>query len=110
MSIARMVCRELLHRRLAALLAVLLVAAAVGAFVAEVGILQSHDTRTEEMLEAKQAEADRELAAMEDEYRKYMKELGFNVLILPEEQDLAEFWRTGCAGGTMPEENVRRPV
>jgi len=103
-----MVCRELLHRRLAALLAVLLVAAAVGAFVAEVGILQSHDTRTEEMLEAKQAEADRELAAMEDEYRKYMKELGFNVLILPEEQDLAEFWRTGCAGGTMPEENVRR--
>ena len=108
MSIARMVCMELLHRGLTALLAVLLVTTAVGAFVAEVGILQSHDTRTAAMLEAKQAEADRALAVMEDEYRKYMKELGFNVLILPEGQDLAEFWRTGCPSGAMPEENVQR--
>jgi len=106
MNLWRLVRREILARKLSAALAVLTVGVAVGVLVAQVGLLRAYDAHTERVLHAKQTEADRELAAMEDEYRKAMKELGFNVLILPREQDLAAFWMNGAATTTMPEEDV----
>ena len=106
MNLWRLVRRELLARKLSAALAVVTVGVAVGVLVAQVGLLGAYDAHTERVLHAKQAEADRDLAAMEDEYRKAMKELGFNVLILPREQDLAAFWLDGGVTTTMPEEHV----
>jgi len=108
MTIWRLVQKEIAHRRLGAAISVLAVSVAVGVLVSQVGLLRAHDLKTEQVLAAKQHEADRELANMEDAYRKYMKELGFNVLILAEEQDVAEFWREGHATCTIPEATVNR--
>ena len=91
MNIWHLVHKELTHRKLGAALAVLSIAVAVGLLVAQVALLRDHDHQTETVLAAKQDEIDRDLARMQDEYRKYMLELGFNVLILPQEQDVAEF-------------------
>ena len=106
MNIWHLVHKELTHRKLGAALAVLSIAVAVGLLVAQVALLRDHDHQTETVLAAKQDEIDRDLARMQDEYRKYMLELGFNVLILPQEQDVAEFWRDGHASHTMDEQSV----
>lgn len=108
MTLWRLIWKEVLHRRLNSALAVLSVAVAVGVLVAEVVLLRAHDVRTETMLQSRQQEADRRLAVAEDDYRKYMKELGFNLLILPREQELAEFWEKGYATHTLPEDSVRK--
>jgi len=108
MSLWRLVLKEIRHRRLNFALGVLSVTVAVGVLVAHVVLLRAHDVRTEEILRRKQSDADARLATLEDDYRKYMKELGYNLLILPKEQDLAEFWDKGYATRTMPEENVRK--
>jgi len=108
MSVWRLILRELLHRKLNFALGVLSVFVAVGVLVANVTLLEAHDVCTEELLARKQAEAHKRLAVLEDDYRKYMKELGFNLLILPKEQDLAEFWEQGYASHTMPEQYVQR--
>jgi putative ABC transport system permease protein len=108
MNVWQLVRKEILHRKLNFALAVVSVMVAVAVLVAEVVVLRAHDARTEAVLEAKQKEADDELARMVDDYRKYMKELGFNLLILPAKQDMTEFLRTGTATQSMPEEYVAR--
>ena len=108
MDIWRLVTREVRHRKLTFALAVLSVLIAVGVLVAELTLLRGHDLRTEQILADKQAEAQARLLKLEDDYRRIMKELGFNILILPEGQKLNDFWDQGYATKTMPEEYVRK--
>ena len=108
MTVWRLVCKEILHRKLNFALAVLSVLVAVAVVVAQLTLLRAHDLCTEELLARKQSAAARRLAKLEDDYRKYMKELGFNLLILPKDQDLAEFWEKGYTTHTMPEANVAK--
>ena len=108
MSVWRLIRKEILYRKLNFALGVVSVLVAVGVVVAQFSLLRAHDLCTEQLLDRKQARADVRLAKLEDDYRKYMKELGFNLLILPVGQDLTEFWEKGYATSTMPEENVRK--
>ena len=107
MTIWRLVSNEIAHRRLNFALGALAVAVATGVIVTAVMVLRAHDAATEGQLGRMQAEADQRLDAMEDDYRQYMKELGFNLLIIPAKQDLTEFWTRGYATHTMPEQNVQ---
>ncbi len=43
-----------------------------------------------------------------NETKRLMRELGFNFVILPSEDDLADYWTTGVPEGDMPEEYVSR--
>jgi hypothetical protein len=105
-TVWRLVGKEILHRKLNFALGVLSVMAASGVVVAQFTLLRAHDLSTERILHANQQQAELRLAKMEDDYRKYMKKLGFNLLILPKEQDLSEFWQSGFASTTMPESTV----
>jgi hypothetical protein len=106
MNVWRVVVKEIRHRKLNFALGVMSVIVAVGVLVGQFTLLRAHDLSTEEFLADKQAAADARLGKLEDDYRKYMKELGFNLLILPKDQDLAEFWEKGFASHTMPEKYV----
>jgi hypothetical protein len=106
MTVWRLIGKEILHRKLNFALGVLSVMAASGVVVAQFTLLRAHDLSTERILQASQQQAESRLAKMEDDYRKYMKDLGFNLLILPKGQDLAEFWQSGFASTTMPESTV----
>ncbi len=106
MNIWQLVGKEILHRRMSFVLAVLAVATAAGVVVAAMMVLRAHDTVTELQLHRMQTDADQRLLAMEEDYRRYMKELGFNLLIVPAAQDMTEFWTSGTASHTMPEEHV----
>ena len=108
MTVWHLVRKEIGHRRLNFALAVLALAIAVGVLAGQVILLRVHDARTNALITARQETADQRLAQMEDDYRIYMKELGFNLLILPEQQDLAEFWTKGYGSHTMPESHVTK--
>ena len=106
MTLRRLILREIAHRKLNFALGVCSVLVAVGILVAELTLLRSHDLQTDRVLAKKHDDAERELAKLEDDYRKYMKELGYNLLILPAKQELIEFQEKGYATHTMPEQYV----
>ena len=60
-----------------------LVRVAVGVLVGELTLLDAHDIQTQRIIEEKEKKTEIDMAVMEDDYRKIMKELGFNLLILP---------------------------
>ena len=108
MSVWRLVLREILYRKLNFGLAVLSVLTAVGCLVAVLTLLRLHDLRTEELVAAKEAEARAGGAKLQDDYRKMMLTLGFNIQILPKDQDLADHYAADYAARTMPEEYAER--
>lgn len=110
MNLRRLIGREILHRKLSFGLAVATIATSVAGLVAVVALLSAHDLRTSKMLtrmneetSAMEAKFAKEMKAYEDDVRKTMKGLGFNIFIFPEGQELSEVYAEGFASKTMPE-------
>ncbi|HPA17755.1 MAG TPA: FtsX-like permease family protein [Verrucomicrobiae bacterium] len=108
MTIWRLILREITHRKIGFALGLLSVCIAVATLAGAMTLLRAHDLRTDQIVAAKEAETQREMAKMEDDYRKIMKDLGFNVLILPKDQNLADLYADDFASKYMPEEYVDR--
>ncbi|HXG11652.1 MAG TPA: FtsX-like permease family protein [Gemmataceae bacterium] len=119
MSLWRLITREILYRKLNFALAVLSVLVAAGCLVAELTLLRSHDLQTAAILAQKEAEVaarmkqvEEETAArmrqVEDDYRKIALKLGFNILILPKDQNLSDLYADDFASRYMPEDYVER--
>ena len=108
MTLCQLVTRELVYRKWNFLLAVLAVAVAAAAFLLTAALLRSTDLATEALVSRKVKDTQREMLRLEDEMRKSMKGLGFNIYIFPEGQDLAEVYDKGFASKTMPEAYVER--
>lgn len=108
MTVWRLILRELAHRKLGFALGLLSVAIAVATLAGALTLLRAHDLHTEQIVAAKEAATRAEMAKMEDDYRKIMKELGFNVLILPKDQNLADLYADDFASKYMPEAYVDR--
>ena len=86
MSVFNLIIKEVRHRLLSFLLAALAVFAAVAV---SVGLVTT-------------------IAAQQRETVRLMRNLGFNLLILPEGADMAQFWRDDYTVAEMPEEYVYR--
>jgi putative ABC transport system permease protein len=108
MTLWHLVTREILHQKLNFALGICSVVVAAGVLVAELTLLDAHDERTGQILVEKEARTAEEMARMEDDYRKIMKKMGFNLLILPAEQSLENYYATGYVTEHMPEEYVHR--
>jgi len=108
MNLFRLILREIGYRKVNFALGVLSAAFAVGSLVAQLTVLRRHDERTEQIVAAKQAETQARLAGLEDDYRKLTLKMGFNVLILPKDQNLADLYADDFAAKTMPEEYATR--
>ena len=106
MTIWKLVTSEILHRRMNFALGVLSVMVASASFIGSVTLLRIHDLRTGQILEAKQEELAKRMAELKDETRKAMLKLGFNVVILPKDQNLADWYSEDYASKYMPEEYV----
>ena len=112
-----LVFRELRFRRLSFSLTLLSVTVAVAVLVAAQALMRSDEIQTKKLLDHKcelfqKAIGEREdqVAAagreLNDEIRRQMLGLGFNVLIVPESQDLSELHLSGALSATMPESYV----
>jgi cell division protein FtsX len=119
MTVWRLVLREILYRKFGFILAVGSVTVAVGCLVAVLTLQRLFDRGTQEVLVSKEAEIQartakleedtrKRLARLEDDYRKITLGLGFNLLILPREQSLAELHLAGHATKHMPEDYADR--
>ena len=117
MSVWRLVLREMKHRKGNFVLSLLSVTVAIACLVGAQTLLRSDEIQTETILATRQTEvesaiANREEAVaaagaeLEDFVRKQMLELGFNVLIVPENQDLSELHLNGTLTETIPESYV----
>ncbi len=117
MSVWRLVLREMKHRKANFVLSLLSVTVAIACLVGAQTLLRSDEIQTETILSDKQAEIESAIAqreeavaeagkALEDSVRKDMLKLGFNVLIVPENQDLSELHLDGTLTETMPESYV----
>ncbi len=108
MKIKRLIIKEIGYRKLNFALGVLSVAFAVGCFTAVFTLLRLFDARTAEIIAEKEKETDAFLARVEDDYRKITKKMGFNVQILPKDQNLADFYAEDYATKYMPESYVEK--
>jgi hypothetical protein len=108
MSIFHLILQEMQHRKMNFLLALLSVIVAVACLIAALTLLQADEIQTALILEQKEEEVKKTGAELKDSMRKIAKGLGFNILILPADQDLREFHLTGVVSGTMPEDNMRK--
>jgi len=105
---ARLIFREIAHRRLSFALGVLSIAAATACVVAGGTLLRGHRIQTDRMLTAQRGASAARLAELTEQYRKLTLRLGFNVRILPADQDLGDFYDAGFAAKTMDESFVDR--
>jgi len=97
MTLPRLVIREIGYRKLNFALALLSVAMAVGCLVGVLTVLRGHDIRTAATM-----------AKLEDDIRREMKQLGFNVRILPKGQNLEDLYARDYASKFMPEDYVHK--
>ncbi len=108
MSIWHLVVREIRHRKLNVTLGAAAIAVATACLVGALVLLKADARATERALAAKQEAVEEAGAALNDAMRKITKGLGFNVVILPKDQDLQEMHVSDTISKTMPEEYVER--
>ena len=108
MKIWGMMWREIAFRKLNFGLALFSVSAAVACLVGTLTLLRADELRTDRLLAKKEAEVAKAGASLEDAIRRITKGLGFNIIILPEDQDLNEMHLEGSLSKQMPEEYVHR--
>ena len=108
MTIWKLVRSEILHRRMNFALGVLSVMVASASFIGSVTLLRIHDLRTGQILEVKQDELAKRMAELKDDTRKAMLKLGFNIVILPKDQNLADWYAEDYASKYMPEDYVHK--
>ena len=108
MTIWNLLIREILHRKVNFALAVVSVIVASGSLIGSVTLLRIHDIHTGKLLEQKQAELEKRMAQLKDDTRKAMLKLGFNLVILPRDQNLSDWYADDYASKYMPEDYVHK--
>ncbi len=106
MKISLLVVKEIERRKMNFFLGLLSVMFAVGSVTGALTLLKIHDMKSEMIISRKEKETRERLARLQDDYRKITKKLGFNLLILPEGQNLNDFYADDYAARLMPESYV----
>ncbi|MFQ5732364.1 MAG: ABC transporter permease [Planctomycetaceae bacterium] len=118
MTLFHLVICEIRHRWWNFVLAFLSVTVAVACLVASLTVLKAHEIQTDRILATTRDDVERRVAtrekqvkqagaALRNAMRKITKNLGFNVYILPRDQDLSEWHTKGTLSKTMPESFVK---
>lgn len=102
MNLWNLVTREIRFRKAGFAMGLVSIVVAIGCLAGAVTLLRAHDIRSERILAERERETREEMARMEDDYRRIMRDLGHNVLILHEEQDLSRLTALGHPDTTMP--------
>ncbi len=108
MKIRQLVSREILHRKLNFILSLFAVIIATSSLICSVMLLRVHDLRTRDILQKKEADLKVRMDKLKDDTRKSMLKLGFNLVILPVEQDLGDWHSDGYSKQYMPESYADR--
>ncbi len=108
MKIHQLVAKEIFHRKLNYTLSVFATLIATASLIGSIVLLRVHDTRTHLILQQKEAELQLRMNELQDDTRKAMLILGFNLVILPKDQNLADWYSDDYSTKYMPESYVDR--
>jgi putative ABC transport system permease protein len=108
MKIRQLVAKEIFHRRFNYALSVFATLAATASLVGSVVLLRMNDIRTGAILREKEAGLQARMGKLNDDTRKSMLKLGFNLVILPKGQDMADWHNDDYSTKYMPESYVDR--
>jgi len=108
MNLWQVVFREIRRRKINFVAGLIAVTLAIAVLVGSLNSLKIHDLRTEKIIREKERETHQRALVLEDDYRKIMKELGFNLLILPAGQSLNDLYADDFASRYMPENYVEK--
>ena len=108
MNLWQLVCKEIRFRKISFLLGLICVAVAIASLIGSITLLHAHDVRTEQILIERERATREEMTRMEDDYRRIMRDLGYNVMIVPAEQSLAALRAQGHPDTYMPYEYAER--
>ena len=106
MNIFKLVMREMTRRKMNFLLGLFSITLAAAIISHSLVSLARHDLRTDEIIRQKEEETAARMARLEDDYRIIMKKMGFNLLIVPKDQNLADLYADDFASSFMPESYV----
>ncbi len=108
MTIWQLVIREIMRRKPNFVSGLVAVTLSVAVLAGSLTLLRLHDLRTEQIVTRKEQETRQRTALLEDDYRKIMKNLGFNLLILPKDQKLSDFYADEMVSAYMPDSYATR--
>ncbi|MFP4622097.1 MAG: ABC transporter permease [Bacteroidales bacterium] len=97
---------EISYRKRNFILSVISVLIAISALIASVMVLRIHDYRTNQILQTKKEQLENRMDSLRNDMRKATLELGFNVLILPQNQDASDWYGKDYGEIYMPEHYV----
>lgn len=106
MRIRNLVLKEIKNRKLNFLSGLISVIIAVSTVTGAITLLRIHDMETTEIITTKEKETRERMALLQDDYRKISKDLGFNLLILPKDQNITDLYADNYASKYMPESFV----
>lgn len=102
MTIWSMVLREIAYRKLNFLLGLAGVAAASALLVGMLASLQLHAARLDALAVHQQAQTQAVMADLRSDLQRAMQQLGYNAILLPQGQDLSDWYAEDYAAQTMP--------
>ncbi len=106
MKIRQLVAKEILHRKFNYALSVFATLIATASLIGSIVLLRMHDARTSTILHEKEAELQVRMDKLNDDTRKSMLKLGFNLVIFPKDQNLADWYADDYSTKYMPESYV----
>jgi putative ABC transport system permease protein len=108
MNIRQLVAKEIFHRKVNYALSVFATLIAAASLIGAIVLLRVHDARTSSILHRKEAELEARMDKLKDDTRKAMLKLGFNLVILPKDQNLADWYAEDYSTTYMPESYADR--
>ncbi|MGM0531260.1 MAG: hypothetical protein ACQER7_07910, partial [Bacteroidota bacterium] len=102
----RLIKGEITYRKMNFVLSVISVFIAISALTGSFMILRIHDHHTNRILQTKKEQLEQRMDSLQNETRRAMLEVGFNIMILPQNQDVYEWYSNGYGNTFMPEQYV----
>jgi putative ABC transport system permease protein len=108
MKVTHLIFREIRFRKLNFALTVISAMAAVACLVGAVTVLRGYQIEAGQIVAAKEAETKAVMDKLNSDVGKAMLKLGFNVVILPKDQNLADWYADDFGSKYMPEDYVTK--
>jgi len=103
-----LILKELKLRKLGAIISVATIAIALICIIVAMETMRQFDQHTEKQLAELDQKTETTTKKLNNQIRRTMKGLGFNIYIYPAQQDLAEVYAKGYASNTMPENYAKK--
>ncbi len=107
-SLYKLILKEICYRKATSILTLISIIIAVSLPITLSCVIKTYQLQRDKIFEATFKEKEKLLREAEDKYRIATKKFGYNVLILPEGQNIEDFYADDYASKTMPETYVEK--